>query len=118
MITRRAFAQAGLAASAIIGASGFGNWSRIAAQQRLTQDDLLGFTDFGNVTLVHVTDIHAQLRPIWFREPDTTVGVLRRALVAGDHIRHGQPARMRQCQALEVSLRAPSASGLGWTSRR
>ena len=75
MITRRAFVQAGLAASAIVGASGIGGWSRLAAQQRLTQDDLLGFADFGNVTLVHVTDIHAQLRHVWFREPDTNIGV-------------------------------------------
>lgn len=75
MITRREFLQASLAASAIIGASGFGNWARLAAQQSLTQDGLLQFDTFGNVTLVHVTDIHAQLRPIWFREPEWNVGV-------------------------------------------
>ncbi len=50
MITRREFLQASLAASAVYGASGFGNWSRLAAQQALTQDQLLQFDDFGNVT--------------------------------------------------------------------
>ena len=59
MITRREFLQASVAASALLGASGFGNWSRLAAQQRLTQDQLLQFDDFGNVTLIHITDIHA-----------------------------------------------------------
>lgn len=75
MITRREFLQASVAASAIVGGSGIGNWSRLAAQQALTQDDLLRFDDFGNVTLIHVTDIHAQLRPIWFREPEINLGV-------------------------------------------
>ena len=75
MTSRRQFLQAGLAASAIVGASGFGGFSRLAAQQRLSQDDLLGFDSFGNVTLIHVTDIHAQLRPIWFREPEVNIGV-------------------------------------------
>lgn len=75
MISRRHFLQASIAASALYGISGFGNWSRLAAQQRLTQDDLLRFDSFGNVTLIHVTDIHAQLKPIWFREPEFNFGV-------------------------------------------
>ena len=75
MISRRDFLQAGMAASAIVGASGFGNWARLAAQQALTQDQLLQFDTFGNVTLIHLTDLHAQLKPIWFREPETNIGV-------------------------------------------
>lgn len=64
-----------MAASAIVGASGFGNWGRLAAQQRLSQSDLLQFDTFGNVSLIHITDIHAQLKPIWFREPSINIGV-------------------------------------------
>ncbi|WP_374644287.1 thiosulfohydrolase SoxB [Tabrizicola sp.] len=75
MITRREFLQASLAASAVYGASGLGNWSRLAAQQALTQDQLLQFDDFGNVTLIHITDIHAQLKPLYFREPEWNIGV-------------------------------------------
>jgi len=75
MITRREFLQASVAASAIVGASGLGNWSRLAAQQALSQDQLLQFDDFGNVTLIHITDLHAQLKPIWFREPEINIGV-------------------------------------------
>lgn len=75
MISRRDFLQAGMAASAIWGASGFGNWGRLAAQQVLTQDDLLSFDTFGNVSLIHITDIHAQLKPIYFREPEINLGV-------------------------------------------
>ncbi|MBB3713708.1 sulfur-oxidizing protein SoxB [Limimaricola variabilis] len=75
MIARRHFLQAGLAASALWGASGFGNWSRLAAQQRLSQEDLIGTGGPGNVTLIHITDIHAQTQPIWFREPEINLGV-------------------------------------------
>ena len=75
MISRRDFLQVGMAASAVIGGSGFGNWARLAAQQTLTQDQLLEFETFGNVSLIHVTDIHAQLKPIYFREPSINLGV-------------------------------------------
>ena len=75
MISRRDFLQASMAASAIVGASGFGNWARLAAQQALTQDQLLEFGTFGNVSLIHLTDIHAQMRPIYFREPEINIGV-------------------------------------------
>ncbi|MCT4553066.1 MAG: thiosulfohydrolase SoxB [Pelagimonas sp.] len=75
MISRRDFLQVSMAASAMVGASGFGNWARLAAQQSLTQDQLLQFDTFGNVSLIHVTDIHAQLKPIYFREPEVNIGV-------------------------------------------
>ena len=75
MISRRDFLQASMAASAIVGASGFGNWGKLAAQQTLSQSDLLQFDTFGNVSLIHITDIHAQLKPIWFREPQINIGV-------------------------------------------
>ncbi|WP_370252748.1 thiosulfohydrolase SoxB [Nioella sp.] len=76
MISRREFLQASVAASAILGASGTGRWGRLAAQQRLmTQDDLLNMQAVGNVTLIHITDIHAQLKPIYFREPQINLGV-------------------------------------------
>ena len=75
MISRRDFLQVSMAASAMLGASGFGNWSKLAAQQALTQDQLLEFDTFGNVSLIHVTDIHAQLKPIYFREPEVNIGV-------------------------------------------
>ena len=75
MLSRRDFLQASFAASAIVGLSGFGNWARLAAQQRFTQDQLLDFETTGNVTLVHLTDCHAQLMPVWFREPSINIGV-------------------------------------------
>jgi len=75
MISRRDFLQVSMAASALLGASGFGTWAKLAAQQALSQDDLLQFDSFGNVSLIHITDIHAQMKPIYFREPEVNIGV-------------------------------------------
>ena len=75
MISKRHFLQASLAATALYGTSGFGNWARLAAQQSLSQSDLLDQETTGNVTLIHITDIHAQTQPIWFREPEINLGV-------------------------------------------
>ncbi len=75
MISRRDFLQTSMATAAIYGGSGFGNWSRLAAQQAVTQDQLLDFDTFGNVSLIHITDIHAQLVPHYFREPSVNIGV-------------------------------------------
>src|SRR5881397_1611998 len=36
---------------------------------------LLAFEPLGNVTLLHVTDTHATLRPVFYREPDTLLSV-------------------------------------------
>jgi sulfur-oxidizing protein SoxB len=41
----------------------------------LTQNELLRFAALGNVTLLHVADIHGQLMPVYFREPSTNLGV-------------------------------------------
>lgn len=75
MITRREFLQAATSAAGLVAASGLGSLGHVAAQQRLTQADLLRFEPKGNVTLIHVTDIHAQLVPLYFREPSINLGV-------------------------------------------
>jgi sulfur-oxidizing protein SoxB len=75
MISRRHFLQATAAAHALSLASGFGPLGRAAAQQRLTEQDILRFEPMGQVTILHVTDIHAQLMPLHFREPSVNLGV-------------------------------------------
>ena len=74
MISRREFLMAAVATSALVGGVP-GGLRRVAAQQSLSEADLLAFEDFGNVSIVHVTDIHAQLKPIYFREPEINLGV-------------------------------------------
>ena len=72
MLTRRDFLQLAAATAALT--AGAGGLSRALAQQRLTQDDLLRFEPLGQVTLLHFTDIHAQLMPVYFREPEVNLG--------------------------------------------
>ncbi|MFV1592915.1 thiosulfohydrolase SoxB [Phaeobacter sp. JH20_36] len=106
MISRRDFLQVSMAASALVGASGFGSWARLAAQQKLTQDQLLQFDTYGNISLIHVTDIHAQLKPIYFREPSVNLGV-------GDnkgHVPHITGADFRK--AYGIADGSPSAYAL------
>ncbi|HEY7539115.1 MAG TPA: twin-arginine translocation signal domain-containing protein, partial [Methylomirabilota bacterium] len=38
-------------------------------------EQLLAFEPLGNVTLLHITDAHATLRPVYYREPDSVIGV-------------------------------------------
>jgi sulfur-oxidizing protein SoxB len=38
-------------------------------------DDLYDIGKFGNVRLLHMTDTHAQLEPVYFREPSVNLGV-------------------------------------------
>ena len=71
MTTRREFLEIVAATAAIAP----GGWSRAFAQQQLRQADLLSFESLGNITLVHIADLHAQLVPIYVREASVNIGV-------------------------------------------
>ncbi|MEM7425936.1 MAG: thiosulfohydrolase SoxB [Pseudomonadota bacterium] len=73
MISRRDF-MAVTAATALATGLG-GSLGRAAAAQSITQDELLKFDAKGQVTLVHYTDCHAQIKPLYFREPSINLGV-------------------------------------------
>ncbi|CAN1723935.1 S-sulfosulfanyl-L-cysteine sulfohydrolase [Hyphomicrobium sp. 1Nfss2.1] len=74
MISRREFFIAATASAVLAAGTGV-PLGRLSAAGRLSQEDLLSFDAVGNVTLMHVTDIHAQLVPIFFREPSVNLGV-------------------------------------------
>jgi sulfur-oxidizing protein SoxB len=73
VITRRDFVQATVATGILAGGA-FGV-AGAAAKQAITQEDLLRFEPLGQVTLLHFTDLHAQLMPVYFREPAVNIGV-------------------------------------------
>lgn len=73
MFSRRDFLQFAAVTAAMTGFSS--GLARAAAQQKLTQQDLLKFDSKGQVTLLHLTDIHAQLKPVYFRPPSENFGV-------------------------------------------
>ena len=60
----------------------FLRWLGVAAASGVTprvalaaDDDLYDVGRFGNVRILHLTDSHAQLQPIYFREPSVNLGV-------------------------------------------
>ena len=73
MITRREILHVGVATAAL--AAGDSALMRAVAQQHLSKSELLRFDALGNVTLLHVADIHGQLLPVYFREPSVNLGV-------------------------------------------
>jgi sulfur-oxidizing protein SoxB len=72
MLSRRDFVQVAIATGALVGN---GALTRVAAQQKVTEQDLLGFSPKGTLTLLHMTDCHGQLVPHYFREPSVNLGV-------------------------------------------
>jgi len=82
MITRRNFLQVAAATAAVTGLGAGGGLRRAAAQQSIRQEDLLRFESKGQLTILHMADTHAQLRPIYFREPSLNVGWYERAVRA------------------------------------
>src|SRR5262245_28806319 len=56
-------------------ATAVGLGPRVLAEADDAPGRLLEFEALGNVTLLHLTDTHAQLAPVYYREPDTVLGV-------------------------------------------
>ncbi len=75
MISRRHFLQASIASSFIFYSLGINNSAKVMAQQKISEKNLLDFKSFGNISIMHITDIHGQLKPLYFREPDINLGV-------------------------------------------
>jgi sulfur-oxidizing protein SoxB len=69
-MSRREFMQM----LAVAAASGFALNSRTALSAG-NADSYYDLPRFGNVSLLHFTDCHAQLQPIYFREPNVNIGL-------------------------------------------
>ena len=72
MRSRREFIQLASVSAMLLAAK---SWSSVAAKQKLSIEDLLDFDTKGQVTLLHLTDLHGQLKPIYFRPPSENFGV-------------------------------------------
>ena len=72
MQSRREFLQLAAITAMLIGGK---NWSAVAAKQEISENDLLKFDSKGQITLLHITDIHGQLKPVFFRPPSENFGI-------------------------------------------
>ena len=72
MQSRREFLQLASITAMLIGSN---NCNSVAAKQQITENDLLNFDTKGQITLLHLTDIHGQLKPVYFRPPSENFGI-------------------------------------------
>ena len=70
-LSKREFLQVLGAASA----AGMGLGRYADADAATAQKGLYDLAPFGNVSFLHMTDCHAQLKPIYFREPSVNIGI-------------------------------------------
>jgi len=70
-ISRREFLQM----LAVASAAGVALPGQAASKASITPNKMYELPAFGNVSFLHFTDCHAQLMPIWFREPNINIGV-------------------------------------------
>ena len=73
MQSRREFLQLATITAMLIGSGK--SWSSVAAKQEISENDLLKFDSKGQITLLHITDIHGQLKPVFFRPPSENFGI-------------------------------------------
>jgi len=85
-LSKREFLQV-MGAAGVAG-MGLGRWADADAQT--AANGLYDLPRFGNVSLLHLTDCHAQLKPIHFREPSVNLGIAgmqgRLPHLVGDHL--------------------------------
>lgn len=70
-LSKREFLQ--VMASASVAGMALGRYADASAQT--AAQGLYDLPPFGNVSLLHMTDCHAQLKPIYFREPSVNLGI-------------------------------------------
>jgi len=72
-MSRREFMQL----MAVAGAAGLAlpGCSLMSAKHKRAPKDFYDIPKYGNVSFLHFTDCHAQLLPVWFREPNINIGV-------------------------------------------
>ena len=70
-LSKREFLQ--VMASASVAGMALGRYAN--ADAATAEQGLYDIAPFGNVSLLHMTDCHAQLLPIYFREPNVNLGI-------------------------------------------
>ena len=102
-LTKREFAQI-LGAASVAGMA-LGRWAH--ADEAHAQKGLYDIAPFGNVSFLHMTDCHAQLKPIYFREPSVNLGF--------GSMRGQLPHLVGESLLKALRLRPGSASAHGFT---
>jgi len=87
--------------------AGMGLGSYADADAATAYNGLYDIPRFGNVSFLHMTDCHAQLKPIYFREPSINIGLgsMRGNLphLVGEHLLQVAKVRPNSAQAYALS---------------
>ncbi len=103
---RREFAQVMGAAAVVGGSSSWLSGCASTSASSASDGSMYELPPYGNVSLLHMTDCHAQLWPIQFREPSINLGVAsmfgKAPHLVGDHLLRsaGIAPNSRQAHAL------------------
>jgi sulfur-oxidizing protein SoxB len=73
VLSRREFMGVAAATAGLFGSAAA--FRQALAQASVRLEDITRFTPKGQVTLLHLTDLHAQAVPLYFREPSINLGV-------------------------------------------
>jgi len=102
-LTKREFFQV-LGAGTMAG-MGLGTYAE--AEAAVASNGLYDIPKFGNVSFLHMTDCHAQLKPIYFREPSINIGLgsMRGNLphLVGEHLLKVAKVRPGSAEAYALS---------------
>jgi sulfur-oxidizing protein SoxB len=102
-LTRREFTQALTAGSV----AGMGLGSYAEADAATAANGLYDIPKFGSVSFLHMTDCHAQLKPIYFREPNVNLGLGgakgKLPHLVGEHLLQAAKVRPGSAQAHALS---------------
>ncbi|WP_313299706.1 thiosulfohydrolase SoxB [Diaphorobacter sp.] len=102
-LSKREFMQV-LAAA---GVAGMGLQRYAYADSKAADNALYDVPKFGNVSFLHMTDCHAQLNPIYFREPNVNLGIgtmkNQRPHLVGEHLLKSAGVRPGTAQAYAFS---------------
>ena len=117
-LSKREFLQVMGAAS--VAGMGVGRWA--TADAATASNALYDIPRFGNVSLLHMTDCHAQLKPIYFREPSVNLGLGTMAGQLPHLVGPHTPDLARPVSEVEkgtsyagaLVLAPPSAAGSTW----
>ena len=72
-ISRRDFLQIAAALGLVTVSDGFATTVSGKNPADITLADLYEFNSKGNVTLLHICDMHAHIKPLYWREPSTLI---------------------------------------------
>ena len=89
---------------------------RPALSRAQAAGELYDVPRFGNVSLLHITDVHAQLLPTYFREPSVNIGDSKPPHLGRARYNGLTPSRSRHNQAVRTDVPGIVHASRAWAA--